>query len=112
MQDRGRRNNVNTLPPMKSFKYLVTTITADGKSNTEVKSRVAQAKVAFYKMKKILCNRALSMVTRKQVSQTYIKPILLYDSEAWTINRPMEKHIESTEMWFLRRTMRIPWTAN
>jgi hypothetical protein len=23
----------------------------------------------------------------------------------------MEKHIESTEMWFLRRMMRIPWTA-
>jgi hypothetical protein len=23
----------------------------------------------------------------------------------------MEKHIESKEMWFLRRIMRIPWTA-
>jgi ribosomal 50S subunit-associated protein YjgA (DUF615 family) len=23
----------------------------------------------------------------------------------------MEKHIESTEMWFIRRMMRIPWTA-
>jgi hypothetical protein len=28
-----------------------------------------------------------------------------------TINRQMEKHIESTEMWFLGRMMRIPWTA-
>jgi ribosomal 50S subunit-associated protein YjgA (DUF615 family) len=23
----------------------------------------------------------------------------------------MEKHIESTELWFLRRMIRIPWTA-
>jgi hypothetical protein len=36
-----------TLTQVKSFKYVGTTITADGKSNTEVKSRIAQAKPAF-----------------------------------------------------------------
>jgi hypothetical protein len=96
---------------VKSFKYLGTTITAGGKSNIEVKSRVAQAKAAFNKMKKILCNRELAMETRKQVLQIYIKPILLYDSEVRIINRQTEKHIESTEMWSLRRMMRIPLAA-
>jgi ribosomal silencing factor RsfS len=41
-----------TLTQVKSFKYMGTTITADGKSNTQVKNRVAQAKTAFHKMKK------------------------------------------------------------
>jgi hypothetical protein len=44
-----------TLTQVKSFKYLGTILTADGKSNTEVKGRVAQAKAAFNKIKKILC---------------------------------------------------------
>jgi hypothetical protein len=96
---------------VKIFKYLGTTITADGNSNTKVRNRVAQAKTAFHKMKNILCNRALALETREQVLQTYIKPIFLYSSKAWTINSQIEKHIVSTEMWFLRRMMRIPWTA-
>jgi hypothetical protein len=32
-------------------------------------------------------------------------------TEDWTINRQIEKYIESTEMWFIRRMMRIPCTA-
>jgi hypothetical protein len=36
-----------TLKKVKSFKYLGIIITSDGKSNTEVRSRVAQAKAAF-----------------------------------------------------------------
>jgi hypothetical protein len=32
-------------------------------------------------------------------------------SEANTINRQMEKYIESMEMWVLQRKMRIPWTT-
>jgi hypothetical protein len=60
---------------------------------------------------KSVCNRALSLEIKKQVLQAYIKPIFIYGSEAWTINRQMKKHIESTEMWFLRRMMGIPWTA-
>ena len=36
---------------------------------------------------------------------------MLYGSEAWTINQQVQKHIETTEMWFLRRMLRIPWTA-
>ena len=32
-------------------------------------------------------------------------------SEAWTIDERMKRSLETTEMWFLRRMMRIPWTA-
>merc|ERR1712030_99794 len=33
-----------------------------------------------------------------------------YGCEAWTLNKQLEKSIEATEMWFLRRMMRIQWT--
>jgi hypothetical protein len=44
--------------------------------------------------KKIVCNKAVSLETRKQVLQTYIKPILIHGSEVLTNNRQMEEHIE------------------
>jgi len=56
-----------TLKQVNSFKYLGTVITSDGRCNTEVRSRIGQAKVAFQKLKNILCNKHLSMEIRKQV---------------------------------------------
>ncbi|GFO23853.1 RNA-directed DNA polymerase from mobile element jockey [Plakobranchus ocellatus] len=31
--------------------------------------------------------------------------------EAWTISKQIQNKLEATEMWFLRRMLRIPWTA-
>ena len=43
------------LQQVKSFKYLGSIITADGKCETEIKTRIAMAKVAFTKRKELLC---------------------------------------------------------
>ena len=78
---------------------------------SEVKRRIALAKSAFSKLeKKILRNRTLGMETRLRVLHCYIYPVLMYGSEAWSITSDMRKRLESCEMWFLRRMMRIPWT--
>ena len=34
----------------------------------------------------------------------------MYGSEAWTITSDLRKRLESCEIWFLSRMMRIPWT--
>jgi hypothetical protein len=99
-----------SLKQVSIFKYLGTLITADGRCIKEIKSRVAQAKATFHKMKNILCNMSLSIEVRKRVLRSYIEPIMLYGSEAWTINRLARNHIEATEMWFYRRMLRTPWT--
>ena len=51
------------------------------------------------------------MDTRKRVLKCYIEPVLLYGSEAWTINKTAQKSLEAAEMWFIRRMLHIPWTA-
>ncbi|GFO14934.1 2-oxoisovalerate dehydrogenase subunit beta, mitochondrial-like [Plakobranchus ocellatus] len=43
--------------------------------------------------------------------QCYIEPVLMYGCEAWTISKQIQNKLEATEMWFLRRMLRIPWTA-
>ncbi|XP_071959530.1 uncharacterized protein [Antedon mediterranea] len=61
-------------------------------------------------MENILKNCAMSMETRLRVLNCYIYPVLMYGSEAWSITTDLRKRLESCEMWFLRRMMRIPWT--
>ncbi|GFN78527.1 endonuclease-reverse transcriptase [Plakobranchus ocellatus] len=35
----------------------------------------------------------------------------MYGCEAWTISKQTQRQLEATEMWFLRRMLRISWTA-
>ena len=62
-------------------------------------------------MKSITTNIKMSIVVRKRILEAFIEPVLLYGCEAWTIDERMKRSLETTEMWFLRRMMRIPWTA-
>jgi hypothetical protein len=74
-----------------NFKYLGTAITFDRRCTTEVKCRIGPAKVAFQKMRNILCNKNLSMEMRKQVLKTYFITKLYYGSEAWAMNKRIVK---------------------
>ncbi|GFO46620.1 endonuclease-reverse transcriptase [Plakobranchus ocellatus] len=93
------------------FKYLGSLISSDGRNNSEVASRIAQAKTNFQKMKTVLTNKNISIQTRRRALECYIEPILMYGCEAWTISKQTQKKLEATEMWFLRRMLRISWTA-
>ncbi|GFO09658.1 endonuclease-reverse transcriptase, partial [Plakobranchus ocellatus] len=99
------------LKQTEKFKYLGTIISNDGKTNREISARTAQAKINFQKMKTILTNKHISIKMRKRALQCYIEPVLMYGCEAWTISKQIQNKLEATEMWFLRRMLRIPWTA-
>ncbi|GFO08712.1 endonuclease-reverse transcriptase [Plakobranchus ocellatus] len=99
------------LKQTEKFKYLGTIISNDGKTNREISARTAQAKINFQKMKTILTNKHISIETRKRALQCYIEPVLMYGCEAWTISKQIQNKLEVTEMWFLRRMLRIPLTA-
>ncbi|GFS24491.1 endonuclease-reverse transcriptase [Elysia marginata] len=77
--------NKNKLTQRENFKYLGTLISSDGRSDTEIQARIAQAKTTFQKMKSILTNPYVSIQTRKRALECYIEPILMYGSEAWII---------------------------
>ncbi|GFR88629.1 retrovirus-related Pol polyprotein LINE-1 [Elysia marginata] len=59
-----------------------------------------------------MTNIKISIVVRKRLLETFVETVLLYGCETWTIDERMKSSLEATEMWFLRRMMRIPWTAN
>ena len=93
------------------FKYLGVLVSSDGRNNTEISARKVQAKMMFQKMKTVLTNSHISIQTRKRTLECYIKPILMYGCEVWTISKQAQKKLEAVEMWFLRRMMKISWMA-
>ena len=49
------------------------------------------------------------MKVRRRVLDCYILPVLMYGCEAWTISKEIENRLRATEMWFLRRMLRISY---
>ena len=104
------RVNDKSIKQVRRFCYLGSYITEDGRCTEEIKRRICEAKKAFQKMKNIITNSHLSIKTRQRATKTYVWSVLLHGSEAWTINKPMEKRLEAFEMWCWRRLLKISWT--
>jgi len=67
------------------------------------------AKAAFNK-KRALFTSTLDLKLRKKLVKCYIWSIVLYGAETWTLRAVDQKHLESFEMWYWRRTEKIIWT--
>lgn len=104
--------NNQILKQVESFKYLGTTLAWDGRDEKEIRIRIAQAKDTFNKMKNILRNKNISFQTRFRVLRCYVYPVLMYNSETWTISKLMAEKLQAFEMWCYRRMQRISWTAH
>ena len=94
---------------VSKFKYLGSTLTEDGRCESEIKQRIGVARSAFIKMRNVISNRHVRVATRIRLIKTYIWATLLYGCEAWTINKEMERRLEAFEMWCWRRMLRISW---
>ena len=38
-------------------------------------------------------------------------PVVMYESESWTIKKAEHQRIDAFELWCWRRLLRVPWTA-
>ena len=88
-----------------------TLISNDGRNNSEIASRIAQAKKNIQRMKSILANKHIPSYSRRNALECYIESILTHGCEAWTISNQFQKKLEATVIWFLRKMLRISWTA-
>ena len=92
------------------FKYLGFTIKSDGKCDTEIRKRIAMSKETFTQMRSLFNNRNLALKTKTRMLKAYVWSLLLYGCECWTLNKTLTSKLEATEMWYLRRILRISWT--
>ena len=97
---------------VNEFIYLGSLITNDGRSDTEVRRRIAIAKTSFLKMRRLLSNRQINRRLRYRMIKCYIWSTFLYGSELWTLSNTTIRKIEALEMWLLRRMLNISYTEH
>ena len=84
-------------------------ITEDGRSEKEVRTRIALAKDAFMEHRMLL-TKSLNQTLKKRLAKSLVWSVLLYGSEGWTLKKDDIRRLESFEMWVWRRMEKISWT--
>ena len=108
----GGRVNITidgqSIEQVKCFKYLGSNITEDGRSLSDVKSRIAMAKDAFNKRKELL-TKGLSKRLKKRMVKVLIWPVVMYGCETWTLLEEEIDRLQALEMWIWRGLEKISW---
>ena len=51
------------------------------------------------------------MPTKVHLTKVMVFPVIMYECESWTIKKAEHHRIDAFELWYLRRLLRVPWTA-
>src|SRR6266516_7746890 len=94
---------------VKSFKYLGSVITEDGRSHNDVKIRIAMAKDAFNKRRELL-TKGLSMGLKKRMVKVLVWTVMLNGYETWTLLQDEINRLQALEMWLWRGLENIRWS--
>ena len=59
----------------------------------------------------ILKSRDITLPTKVPLVKVMVFPVVMYECESWTIKKIECRRIDSFELWYWRRLLRVPWTA-
>ena len=59
---------------------------------------------SILKSKTLLCQQSPS-------SQSIVFSVVMHGCESWTIKKAEHQRIDAFELWYWRRLLRVPWTA-
>ena len=88
----------SVLEQVKSYCYLGSQITGDGRCTDEIRKRTAMAKIAFQRHKELF-NSNINRKTKMNLLKTYVWSVFTYGCEAWTIGKEIMDKIQAYEMW-------------
>src|SRR5437867_8453540 len=97
-----------TLEQVSRYKYLGSWISDDANCVEEIRTRIALAKEAFWKIKELLRGN-IRPRTKLKILNCYIFSVLNYGCECWTWNKTTLKKIDAFEQWCYRRILKISW---
>ncbi len=91
------------------FTHLGSTVTADGDSEVDVKSRLGKAKYAYISLRPIWRSKQYSVNTKLRFYKSNVLSVLLYGSEAWKVTKSITSQLETFQNRCLRRIFNIYW---
>ena len=59
----------------------------------------------------ILKSRDITLLTKVQIINTAVFPVVIYRCESWIKKKTEHQRIDAFELWCWRRLLRVPWTS-
>ena len=86
-------------------------ITADGDCSHEIKRHLLLGRKLMTNLDSILKSRDIILPTKVHLVKVMVFPVVKYGCESWTVKKAECWRIDTFELWYWRRLLRVPWTA-
>ena len=93
------------------FIFLGSKITVDGDCSQEIKRHLLLGRKAMTNLDSILKSKDITLPTKVCIVKAMVFPVITYRCEGWTIKKAEHQRIDTCEMYYWRRLLRVPWTA-
>ena len=100
-----------TMETVTDFIFLGSKITADGDCSQEIKRHLLLGRKAMTNVDSILKSKDITLPTKVRIVKAMVFPVITYRCEGWTIKKAEHQRIDTCEMYYWRRLLRVPWTA-
>ena len=86
-------------------------IIADGDCSHEIKRHLLLGRKAMTNLDSILKSRDITLPTKVHLVKAVVFPVVMCGCESWTIKKAEHQRIDTFELWYWRRLLRVPRTA-
>ena len=59
----------------------------------------------------IFKSRNITLPTKVHLVKAMVFPVVMYGCESWTMKKAESQRIDTFELWYWKRFLRVPWTA-
>ena len=77
----------------------------------EIKRRLLLGRKVMSNLDSIFKSRDITLPTKVRLVKAKVFPVVMYGCESWTVKKAECRRIVAFELWWWRRLLRVPWTA-
>ena len=77
----------------------------------KLKERLLLERKAVANLDSILKSRDITLPTKFHLVKATVFPVVMYGCENWAIKKVEHQRIDVFELWYWKRLLRVPWTA-
>ena len=96
---------------MSDFIFGGSKITADGDCSHEIKRRLLLGRKVVTNLDSIFKSRDITLPTKVRLVKAMVFPVVMYGCESWTVKKAEHLRIDTFELRYWRRLLRVSWTA-
>ena len=100
-----------TVETVTDFIFQGSKIPADADCSHEIKRRLLLGRKFMTNLDSLLKSRDITLSTKVHLVKALVFPVVMYRCESWTVKKAEHRRIDTFELWFWRRLLRVPWTT-